>query len=273
MLHLIVKVQQETSNPTQQRRPIHSRDLLWINVNGIVILNAYRQPLSSEVIDYITHLTPSSNCLIGGDYNTWHDMFEPGVQTAHRWAELAHWSSESGMNFIGTPGEPTQRAGYILDLTFSNIPFTQSIVRPDMHSGSDHETQVTSIPGRRKVPLEQFYYRIPEADLPKFAGLVKNGIAGLSDPWLIPDAEQALRSSAQGSGHQVSLIEEKVAQPHGGHQSARMPMNHIWYLGTPTWTMGLCWKPRSFTILSGEPNGTTGNILLTELVMSNRCTK
>ena len=175
----------------QQRRPIYSRDLLWIDVNGIVILNAYRQPLSSEVIDYITHLTPSSNCLIGGDFNSWHDMFEPGVQTAHRGAELARWSSESGMDFIGIPGEPTQRAGHVLDLTFSNIPFAQSMVRPDMHSGSDHETQVTNIPGCGKIPLEQFHYRIPEADLPKFVGLVKNGIAGLSDPWLIADAEQA----------------------------------------------------------------------------------
>src|SRR3954471_22470062 len=27
---------------TQQRRPIHSRDLLWIDVNGYAILNAYR---------------------------------------------------------------------------------------------------------------------------------------------------------------------------------------------------------------------------------------
>src|SRR5579871_4856543 len=41
---------------TQQRRPIHSRDMLWLDVNGYPILNVYRQPLKLEVIDYITHL-------------------------------------------------------------------------------------------------------------------------------------------------------------------------------------------------------------------------
>ena len=64
---------------TQQRRPICSRDLLWIDVNGFAILNVYRQPLSLEVIQYITHLVLPSNCLVGGDFNVRHDIFEPGA--------------------------------------------------------------------------------------------------------------------------------------------------------------------------------------------------
>ncbi|RAL63687.1 hypothetical protein DID88_003730 [Monilinia fructigena] len=96
----------------QQRRPIHSRDLLWTDVNGIAILNAYRQPTTPEVLDYVTHLTPSPKCLVGGDFNAWHDMFEPGVRSTHRGADLARWSSESNMDFIGTPGEPTHNAGH-----------------------------------------------------------------------------------------------------------------------------------------------------------------
>ena len=75
-----------------------------------------------EVIDYVTHLSPPSKCLVGGDFNAWHDMFEPGIQAAHQGAELARWATESGMDFIGTPGAPTQRAGHVLDLTFSNAP-------------------------------------------------------------------------------------------------------------------------------------------------------
>ena len=183
-------VQKGAGLRTQQRRPIDSHDLLWINVNGYAILNIYRQPLTPEVIDYVTHLTSQSNCLVG-DFNVWHDMFEPGVQTAHQGAELAGWSSDSGMDFIGIPGDSMQRAGHVLDLTFSNIPFAQSMVRSDMHSGSDYVTQVTCILGRGKAPLEQFHYRIPKADLPKFAELVRNGIAKLIDPWHIADATQA----------------------------------------------------------------------------------
>ncbi|RAL64782.1 hypothetical protein DID88_001379 [Monilinia fructigena] len=173
----------------QQRRPIHSRDLLWTDVNGIAILNAYRQPTTPEVLDYVTHLTPSPKCLVGGDFNAWHDMFEPGVRSTHRGADLARWSSESNMDFIGTPGEPTHNAGHVLDLTFSNIPFASTIVRKDMHTGSDHETLVTSLPNRGVQTLEQHHYRIPESQLGKFADLVHLGVSGLPDARHLSDAE------------------------------------------------------------------------------------
>ena len=175
---------------TRQRRPIHSRDLLWIDVNSYAILNAYRQPLSLDIIDYVTHLAPPPNCLVRGDFNAWHDMFEPGVLPTHQGPELASWSASSGMDFIGAPGESTQRLGHVLDLTFSNIPFAYTSIQADMHCGSDHETQVTIIPGRGTVPLEQFHYQIPECELPKFAGLITNGTAKLPDPWGITSTEQ-----------------------------------------------------------------------------------
>jgi hypothetical protein len=92
---------------TQQRRTTASCDMLWIDVNGFAILNIYRQPLNPQVLNYVTHLVPPPNCLIGGDFNAWHDMFEPGVQSVHQGAELAQWSSESGMDFIGVLGAPT----------------------------------------------------------------------------------------------------------------------------------------------------------------------
>jgi hypothetical protein len=110
-------------------------------------------------------------------------MFEPGVLSAHQGAELAKWAIESGIDFIGTPGEPTQKHGHVLNLTFSNVPFAYSIVRKEMQCGSDHETQVTIIPGRGIKPLDQFHYRVPEAELTKFARLVINRVATLTDPW------------------------------------------------------------------------------------------
>src|SRR5207248_8498823 len=45
------------------RRSLQDRDLLWTDVNGIAILNIYRQPQLSRVLDYITHLTPPSRCV------------------------------------------------------------------------------------------------------------------------------------------------------------------------------------------------------------------
>ncbi|KAI0992832.1 hypothetical protein K3495_g15351, partial [Podosphaera aphanis] len=167
----------------QQRRPVQSRDLLWITVNDYHILNAYRQPTTNEVIDYVTHLAAPNNCLVGGDFNVHHAIFEPGVVTAHRGQEMADWSFVSGMEYIGRPGRPTHQRGHVLDLTFSNIPFATTCVNEDLHSGSDHETQITTIPGRGRERAEQPRYRVTDNDLEKFIGLISLGVANLPNPW------------------------------------------------------------------------------------------
>jgi hypothetical protein len=83
-------------------------------------------------------------------------MFEPGVTTTHGGAELAQWATDSGMNYIREPGVPTHRAGHVIDLSFCNIPFATTAVRADMNCGLDHNTLVTTIPGRGQEPLNQF---------------------------------------------------------------------------------------------------------------------
>lgn len=96
------------------------------------------------------------------------------------------------IDYIGVPGQPTHRAGHVIDLTFSNIPFAQSTVDATMHSGSDHETIVTSVPistpGTQR--LEQHHYRVAEASLPKFTGIVEIGIEGIPDPLAAQDTAQ-----------------------------------------------------------------------------------
>lgn len=57
----------------QRRRPVNSRDLLWITVNGYTILNIYREPDTAEAMDYITTLVPPGKFILGGDFNLWHD--------------------------------------------------------------------------------------------------------------------------------------------------------------------------------------------------------
>jgi len=73
----------------KQHRPVRSRDLLWVSVNGYRILNVYRQPTTPAVVDYMTNLTPSPNCLIGGDFNARHDTFKSGTENTNRGGELA----------------------------------------------------------------------------------------------------------------------------------------------------------------------------------------
>jgi ribonuclease HI len=187
---VLTYVRRGTPLKVQQRRPLQCRDLLWLDVNGFAILNIYRQPLTNEVIDYVTTLTPPRKCLIGGDFNARHDTFEPGSEPFARGADLAEWSARSGMDYIGEPGVPTQDHGHVLDLTFSNIPGAYTTVYTELSCGSDHRSQVTLIPGRGKVPLEQVRYRVPESQLPKLASLVHNGISMLPDPWGITSTNQ-----------------------------------------------------------------------------------
>ena len=67
----------------QTRDSLNHPDLLWAVVNGVSILNCYRQPLTLDVLQYVTHLTPPSHCLVGGDFNAKHESFEPGVSAAN----------------------------------------------------------------------------------------------------------------------------------------------------------------------------------------------
>lgn len=176
----------------QARESLNHPDMLWTVVNGVSILNCYRQPYTPHVIQYVTHLTPPQLCLIGGDFNARHESFEPTVTTANGGAELARWAYNASMDYIGVPGQPTHRAGHVLDLTFSNIPFAQSTVDASMHSGSDHETIVTSVPiSAPGAPhLKQYHYRVAEASLPKFTGLIEIGVKNIPDPLAAQDTAQ-----------------------------------------------------------------------------------
>jgi hypothetical protein len=59
-----------------------------------------------------------------------------------------------------------------------------------MHYGLDHKTQVTVLPGRGDAPLRQQHYRITEANLGKFKGLIEIGTIALRDPWSITCKEE-----------------------------------------------------------------------------------
>lgn len=179
---VLTYVRKESGLDIQQRRPVDSRDLLWVTVNGYSILNIYREPGKDAVLDYILSLVPPSKCLIGGDFNVHNEYFEPGVDNYARGGELVNWITHNQIDYIGEVGIATHNRGHVLDLTLSNIPAADSVIRMDMHCGSDHETQVTTIPSRGTVPLEQHHYRVTESDLPKLAGLVEVGMAALGSP-------------------------------------------------------------------------------------------
>ena len=65
-----------------------NQDLLWVKVNGYLILNAYRQPASTGVLQYITSCTPPPLSIVGGDLNARYLAFEPGTDARNGGIEL-----------------------------------------------------------------------------------------------------------------------------------------------------------------------------------------
>jgi hypothetical protein len=151
----------------QARESLNHPDLLWAVINGTSMLNCYRQPLTPDVLQYVTHLTPPPHCLVGGDFNAKHESFEPTVTAANVGVELARWAAAASMDYIGAPGQPKHYAGHVIDLTFSNVPFAQFAVDANMHSGSDHKTIATFVPASTlgTPHLDQYHYRVSEASL------------------------------------------------------------------------------------------------------------
>lgn len=104
--------------------------------------------------------------IVGGDFNAHNDFFEPGVNNMGRGGELADWSNNSLMYYIGEVGVSTHDRGHVLDLTFSNIPFASTKVRKDLATGSDHVTLITTIPGLGQKPAATPVHRVTEAGIP-----------------------------------------------------------------------------------------------------------
>jgi hypothetical protein len=66
-------------------------------------------------------------------------MFEPGVANINKKGELVAWSSASGIDYIKNLGKATHNAGYVLDLSFSNIPFATTSIQTNIYYASDHK--------------------------------------------------------------------------------------------------------------------------------------
>jgi hypothetical protein len=99
-------------------------------------------------------------------------MFKPGVTNTNKKDKLAAWSSISSIDYIKNPEKVTHNAGYVLDLSFLNIPFITTSIQTNIYYILDYKVQVTIILGREKVLLKQVHYCILKAKLNTFLALV-----------------------------------------------------------------------------------------------------
>jgi hypothetical protein len=66
-------------------------------------------------------------------------MFKPGITDTNKEGKLAAWFSISGINYIKNPGKATHNTGYVLDLSFLNIPFVTTSIQTNIHYTLDHK--------------------------------------------------------------------------------------------------------------------------------------
>jgi hypothetical protein len=66
-------------------------------------------------------------------------MFELGVADTNKEGELAAWSNTSNIDYIRNPEEATHNTGYVLDLSFLNIPFVTISIQTNIHYVLDHK--------------------------------------------------------------------------------------------------------------------------------------
>ncbi|KAL7754822.1 hypothetical protein ACKLNR_015162 [Fusarium oxysporum f. sp. zingiberi] len=164
----------------QQLKPWQSRDLLAIEADGITIVNVYKPDgARPRALQLLYDFIPPPNCIIGGDFNSYYELWEPGVTTHNDGNGIANWAESNGLAFIGQIGVPTSRAGHVIDLTFSDIPFASARVTDDLLVAKDHSAILITVP-RQHIPRPpRTTISVPDEKLETFAGLVGLGVTEL----------------------------------------------------------------------------------------------
>jgi hypothetical protein len=66
-------------------------------------------------------------------------MFKPGVTDINKEGKLAAWFSISSINYIKNLRKATHNTGYVLDLSFLNIPFTTISIQTNIYYTLDYK--------------------------------------------------------------------------------------------------------------------------------------
>jgi hypothetical protein len=100
----------------QQVRPWTSRDILWILCNKVNVVNIYRPPdkPNSQVTSLLLNWTPPRHCILVGDFNVRHPLWEPGAPGRYNSSfEIVNWTEKNGFTYVGKAGVPTHSAGHM----------------------------------------------------------------------------------------------------------------------------------------------------------------
>lgn len=211
--------------PTQLR-PSLSADICWVQIHCqqiVTLVNVYRPPretASGEVIRTLLQYKPPANCLIAGDFNTHHDLWESGARKSDGAPELVEWLEQEQLILTSLPNTATHKAGHTIDLVFTNILGVTTTVEEHLHTTSDHETIITRIPLGPNRASPNGKLRITEEGLSKLTQAVAETL-----PPFIATKRNDLDGAALSLSQCIQLNMARVFRPRNTRN-----------LGAPWWT-------------------------------------
>jgi hypothetical protein len=66
-------------------------------------------------------------------------MFKLDITDTNKKGELVTWFSTSNIDYIKNLKKATHNAGYVLDLSFLNIPFITTSIQTDIYYALNHK--------------------------------------------------------------------------------------------------------------------------------------
>ncbi|KAM3502786.1 hypothetical protein MY11210_008956 [Beauveria gryllotalpidicola] len=87
--------------------PIRHRDLLWVRVNGITILNVYNRPEVNDMLPILESWTPPDNCVVAGDMKAFHGSWQSDRPASQDGNQIYEWTEKHDFHLLNEPDEPT----------------------------------------------------------------------------------------------------------------------------------------------------------------------
>ncbi|KAG4269123.1 hypothetical protein FPRO04_12246 [Fusarium proliferatum] len=153
-------------------RPFQTRDILWITINGLTVVNFYRQNDENDALSTLLGWSITERCLVAGDFNARHRSWQSG-QTTDRGQEITGWASENDLDLLNTPDIPTNPHGNTIGLAFTNSPLAEATVEDHLATSSGHFTLSLTLPNINPAPIQPGRIRVTtEDELKRFVQIV-----------------------------------------------------------------------------------------------------
>ena len=204
-----------------QQRPALSRDILWLVVNGVTLVNVYREPNVDTALEVLFAWPIPSQCIIAGDFNARHHTWQIGPSRGHG-GIIAEWAAENDLDLLNPINAPTNAHGNTIDLAFSNILLAEATVEDHLATSSDHFTLSISLPALKPATLPPGKILLAsDEELKRFTELVVSGVT------IIPQAATTVADLDRLADAIIDLIQSAARAV--GRRTQRRPRKAPWW--------------------------------------------